>query len=87
MTLTIDLTPTEEAQLAALARQRGAAPAEFVQRLVKEQLPPMTASAPNEKALAALRDIAEIKKGMPETDGSQTDQMLREGRAGAMYGP
>ncbi len=44
------------------------------------------ASAPNEAALAALRDIAEWKKEMPETDGSQTEEQIRKGRAGAMYG-
>jgi len=41
---------------------------------------------PNEKALAALRDIAEMKKGMQESDGSQTERIIREGRDGAMYG-
>ena len=85
MTLTIDLTPSEEAQLDTIARQCGRTPAEFAQKLIQEHLPP-TAPAPNEKALAALRDIAEMKKAMPETDGSQTDRQLREGRAGAMYG-
>jgi hypothetical protein len=40
---------------------------------------------PNEKALAALRQIAKMKEGMRETDGSQTDRIIREGRAGGMY--
>ena len=42
-------------------------------------------SKSNEEALATLRDIAKLKEGMPESDGSQTDQMLRDGRTGAMF--
>ena len=84
MTLTLDLT-REETRLTVAARERGTAPAEIVRRLMPEHLPPVReAPVPNEKALATLRDIAKLKEGMPETDGSQTDQMLREGRAGAM---
>ena len=42
--------------------------------------------APNEKALAALREIARLQEGRRHTDGSQTERIIREGRAGAMYG-
>jgi hypothetical protein len=42
--------------------------------------------APNEKALAALREIARRQEGRRHTDGSQTERIIREGRAGAMYG-
>jgi hypothetical protein len=41
---------------------------------------------PNEGMLAALQEIAERQKGRRQTDGSETDRMLREGRAGAMWG-
>jgi len=41
---------------------------------------------PNEGMLTVLRDIAERQKGRGHTDGSTTDAMLREGRAGAMWG-
>jgi hypothetical protein len=41
---------------------------------------------PNEKALAALREIARRQEGRRHTDGSQTERIIREGRAGAMYG-
>ncbi|MCW3097083.1 MAG: hypothetical protein JWL77_2701 [Chthonomonadaceae bacterium] len=41
---------------------------------------------PNEGMLAALRMIAERQKGQRYTDASDTDRMLREGRAGAMWG-
>ena len=40
MTLTIDLTPAEEARLAAAARRTGAEPAEVMRKLVAEHLPP-----------------------------------------------
>jgi hypothetical protein len=43
-------------------------------------------TTPNEKALAALREIARRQEGRRHTDGALTDQMLREGRNGAMYG-
>jgi hypothetical protein len=41
-----------------------------------------TTAAPNERALAMLRDIARMKATMQETDGSATDRLLREARAG-----
>jgi hypothetical protein len=43
-------------------------------------------ASPNEGMLAALRTIAERQKGLRYTDASDTDRMLREGRAGAMWG-
>ncbi len=36
--------------------------------------------------IAALQEIAERQKGHRDTDGSQTDQILRDGRAGAIWG-
>jgi hypothetical protein len=40
MTLTIDLTPAEEARLAAAARRAGEAPADVIRKLVTKHLPP-----------------------------------------------
>ena len=40
---------------------------------------------PNEKALAALRQIARMQLGMRDTDGSQTERIIQEGRDGGMY--
>lgn len=86
MTLTLDLTREEENRLAAAAQEQGMAPVEVLRTLMQQHLPPLRKlPSPNEKALAALRDIAALKAGMPETDGSQTDQMLRKGRTGVMY--
>ena len=42
MTLSIEITPIEEAQLTAAARQAGMAPAALAQQLVTEHLPPAT---------------------------------------------
>lgn len=87
MTLTLELTREEETRLAAAAREQGADPEEVLKTLMRQHLPQVSVSPkPNEEALATLRDVAKLKEGMPETDGSQTDQMLRTGRAGAMYG-
>lgn len=40
MTLTIDLTPTEEGRLTAIARQAGLAPVEAARRLLSDSLTP-----------------------------------------------
>ncbi len=39
--ITLDLTTTEEAQISTVARQTGLAPADYVKKLVKENLPPV----------------------------------------------
>lgn len=67
------------------AKALGIKPGEAVSVRV-ERDEPVPVGPPNERALAALRQIAEIVKDMPKTDGSQTDRILREGRSGAMYG-
>ena len=52
MTLTIELTPTEEAQLTAAARQAGLDPAALARKLVTEHLPPLTPAPPEDPTLA-----------------------------------
>jgi hypothetical protein len=52
MTLTIELTPTEEAQLTAAACQAGLAPAALARQLVTEHLPPLTPDTPEDPTLA-----------------------------------
>ncbi len=47
---------------------------------------PSPGVAPNAKAAAALCQIAENQKDRPYSDGSDTQRLLREARAGAMYG-
>ena len=46
MTVTIDLTPTEQERITVAARQKGLEPAEFIKKLVTEGL---TTSAGNEQ--------------------------------------
>ena len=41
---------------------------------------------PNEAMLMALRKVAERSKNMPFSDGEDSLQMLREARAGKMFG-
>jgi hypothetical protein len=43
-------------------------------------------TSPNEAFLAMLAEISEMKKGMAGSDPSLTDQIIRKGRAGDMYG-
>lgn len=45
-----------------------------------------TAPAPNYAMLESLRRISERSKDMPYTSGEDTQRILREGRAGAMFG-
>ena len=48
---------------------------------VVEEAPP-----PNYAMLEVMRKAAELQAGMRFTDGSDTQKMLREARAGGMYG-
>ena len=41
---------------------------------------------PNWKAMEIMRQIEERQKGMRLTDGSKTQEILRRGRAGEMFG-
>lgn len=60
MTLTIELTPEQESRLAAVARQKGLAPAQLAQRLVTEHLPDnlpdVTGASPAERVRALLTE-------------------------------
>jgi len=76
MTLTIDLTPAEEARLTAAARRAGLAPAEAARKLVTEHLPPAE-QEPRKTASDLLRgwlrdeatdDPAQIQKAQAELD-------------------
>lgn len=40
---------------------------------------------PNQKGLEAMRRVKEIQKDMRETDGENSLEMLRRGRAGEMF--
>ena len=51
---------------------------------VVEDTPP--APQPNYAMLEVLRQTEELLQDMPFTDGSNTQRLLREARAGGMYG-
>lgn len=53
----------------------------------EEKEPEATQRRPNERMLAALREIEEIQRGMRFTPGGEeTQRLIREARAGPMYG-
>ena len=76
MTLTIDLTPAEEARLAAAARRTGAKPADVMRKLVIEHLPPAEQETRGTAADLlrgwlrdeATDDPAQIQKAQEELD-------------------
>ena len=79
--ITLDLSPTEEARVAATARQIGLAPAEYATKLVQENLPPTPPevdapkiSAKNAAAIAQLR-------AWKEEDATDDPEELRQADA------
>jgi len=60
-------------------------PGQVIEIDLPEHLVPI-APKPNYAMLAALGEIAERQQGRPQSDGSQTLRLLREGRAGGSYG-
>ncbi len=73
--ITLDLTPTEEAEITTIAGQTGLTPADYLKRLVKEQLPPEQDSEEKQAAAVALMetwiaalptDPEEIRRGDAE---------------------
>ena len=93
MTLMIDLTPAEEARLAAAARREGLEPTELARKLVTEHLPPVLENesevdAENAAAIALLQswlkeeatdDPEEIRKA--EQELAEFKQNLNANRA------
>ena len=88
MTLTIELTPEQESRLAAVARQKGLAPAQLAQRLVTEHLPDnlpdVTGAAPAERVRALLtewqaQDNTPTLPPVPKREGeTQTEALFRK---------
>ncbi len=74
MTLTLELTPTEEAQLKTAARQKGVDPAVFLKQLMTEHLPEPAASPeslPEDPTLALFAQWA-------KEDAQMTPEELAE---------
>ena len=92
MTITLHLSPDVQRKLETLAIQNGQNIEIVANNLFQQAVESVeqngvkeAAFPPNEKALAALRQIAQMQEGMRHTDGSQTERLIREGRAGGMY--
>jgi hypothetical protein len=86
MTLNVELTERQEAWLSEQAQKRGVRPAELITALVEDQMSALSPAGPNERALTVLNEIARRQEGRRHTDGSQTEQIIRAGRSGPMYG-
>jgi alkylation response protein AidB-like acyl-CoA dehydrogenase len=48
--------------------------------------PPAAKSQPNEAMLQVIAQVTQMQAGMRYTSGTDTQRLLREARAGAMYG-
>ena len=61
MTLTLDLTPTEEAQITAVAQRTGLTPAEVARKLLTQNLPPVPDAVPQKTEDSTLALFAQWK--------------------------
>jgi hypothetical protein len=94
MTITLHLSPDVQRKLETLAIQNGQDIERVASDLFQQAVESvdgsgseeMQAFPPNEKMLAILREIEESHKDRPSTNGLETDRLLREARAGAMFG-
>ena len=94
MTITLDLSPDVQSKLETLAKQNGqdiesVANTIFqqaVERVDRNGSEDAQSFQPNEKMLAILQGIEESHKERPSISGVDTDRLLREARAGAMFG-
>jgi len=90
MTITLHFLPDVQRKLEAHATQNGQNIEVVANDLFRHAVESVDQNGieqaaifpPNEKALAALRQIARMQEGMRHTDGSQTDRFIREGREG-----
>ena len=82
--ITLDLTPTEEAHISTVARQTGLAPADYVKKLVKENLPQVqpaetpAVDAENAAAIAQIRAWMEEEATNDPEEIRKADAELRE---------
>ncbi len=78
--ITLDLTPTEEAQVVTIARQIGLAPAEYATKLVQERLPPVPAEAAPTISARSAAAIAQLQ-AWKEEDATDDPEELRQADA------
>lgn len=78
--LTIEFSPTEEAQIAALARQTGLAPAEYAKKLVQENLPSAQIETEAEASQRRAAAIAQLQ-AWKEEDFTDDPEEIRQAEA------
>jgi hypothetical protein len=81
MILTLDLSPTEEARLAAAARQKGLDPAALVKALVTEHLPeplPVPENSPEDPTLALFAQWAAEDAHKTPEETAQEDRLWEQ---------
>ncbi|HEU4753304.1 MAG TPA: hypothetical protein VFU47_09375 [Armatimonadota bacterium] len=92
MTLTIELSPEQEARLTAAARREGVPPAQLASRLLADHLPLLAdAETPNPTVALleswitqdATQDETEIRQAQAELDRFKQDLNMERERAGA----
>jgi len=74
MTLTLDLTPTEEAQITAVAQSTGLSPAEAARKLLTQNLPPPE----TEGRLRNASSIALLQSWLTEDTNDDSDAIRQE---------
>ncbi|MGE4045274.1 MAG: toxin-antitoxin system HicB family antitoxin [Acetobacteraceae bacterium] len=72
--MTIELRPDVEAGLAALAAEQGISLAQYVRRLLEQQVPGKAALSPAERAAAWRESV----KGLPHTPPLSDEAISRE---------
>lgn len=77
----LDLSPSEEARVAATARQIGLAPAEYATKLVQENLPPVPAEANAPQISAKNAAAIALLQSWIEEDATDDPEELRQADA------
>lgn len=81
MTLTLDLTPTEEAQLKTAAHQKGVDPASLLKQLMSEHLPELAASPealPEDPTLALFAQWAKEDAQVTPEEVAEENRLWEE---------
>jgi hypothetical protein len=78
MTLTIELTPEQEARLAAAARQEGLEPADLARKIVTEHLPPAIPGDKEDPTLALFAQWAKEDEQMTPEEIEQEGRLWRD---------
>jgi hypothetical protein len=82
MTLTLDLSPEMEADLAALAARQGLSLPEYLRHLLEEQVPLRagTALSPSERAAAWRASVKDLPHTPPLSDEAISRESLYDAR-------